>query len=237
VEHPDPVRLCELKDYEYERGLVVSNTLDFLEGVGGGNLLLYGDRGTGKSSTIKAVVNEFCGRGLRIVEATKENLRELPLLLDTLRENPLKFLIFLDDLSFSADDDAFSALKSMLEGGLVDQPFNCLLYATSNRRHLVKESFSERDADDVHAGDTMQEKLSLSDRCARTVDFFAPDQRTYCHIVSELARDRQLTIPPAELERGAIQWALRSGGRSPRAAKQFVAGAEARWKKGLPVSD
>lgn len=237
VEHPDPIRLCELKDYEYERGLVVSNTLNFLDGMDGGNLLLYGDRGTGKSSTVKAIANEYRDRGLRIVEVTKEELTEFPALLDRLRENPLRFLIFIDDLSFSADDDAFSALKSVLEGGLVRKPDHCLIYATSNRRHLVKECFSERASDDVHAGDTMQEKLSLSDRFAMTVNFFAPDQRTYCHIVSALAEDRNMGVPPAELERGAIQWALKSGGRSPRAAKQFVEWADAMWKKGLPVFD
>jgi len=237
VEYPDPIRLSDLKDYEYERGLVVSNTLDFLEGTDGGNLLLYGDRGTGKSSTVKAIANEYRDKGLRIVEVAKESLTEFPALLDVLRKIPLKFLIFIDDLSFSADDDAFSALKSVLEGGLVHQPDNCLIYATSNRRHLVKESFSERNADDVHAGDTMQEKLSLADRFAMTVNFFAPDQRTYCHIVSALARDRNMNVPATELERGAIQWALKAGGRSPRTAKQFVAWAEARWKKGLPVFD
>jgi predicted AAA+ superfamily ATPase len=237
IAYPDPIRLSDLKDYEYERGLVVSNTLNFLDGADGGNLLLYGDRGTGKSSTVKAIANEYRNRGLRIVEVAKDSLTEFPALLGALRDNPLKFLVFIDDLSFSTDDDSFSALKSVLEGGLVHKPDNCLIYATSNRRHLVKESFSERNADDVHAGDTMQEKLSLSDRFAMTVNFYAPDQRTYCHIVTVLASDRQIKIPPAELERGAIQWALKSGGRSPRAAKQFVEWAEARWKKGLPVFD
>ncbi len=237
VAYPDPIRLSDLKDYEYERGLVVSNTLNFLEGADGGNLLLYGDRGTGKSSTVKAIANEYRNRGLRIVEVAKDSLTEFPALLGTLRDNPLKFLIFIDDLSFSTDDESFSALKSVLEGGLVHKPDNCLIYATSNRRHLVKESFLERNPDDVHAGDTMQEKLSLSDRFAMTVNFYAPDQRTYCHIVTVLASDRQIKIPPAELERGAIQWALKSGGRSPRVAKQFVEWAEARWKKGLPVFD
>ncbi len=231
----DPVRLNDLKEYDYERGLVVSNTLDFLEGRGGGNLLLYGDRGTGKSSTVKALANEYRDRGLRIVEIPLNRLPELPAVIETLREIPLKFLLFLDDVSFATDDESFSSLKSVLEGGVVARPENCRVYATSNRRHLIKESFSDRNVDDVHAGDTMQEKLSLADRFDQTISFFAPDQAHYFAIVRSLTADRGLDVPTETLERAAVQWALRSGGRTPRAARQFVDWAQAQFEQGRPL--
>ena len=237
IANPDPIRLCDLKGYEYERGLVVRNTLDFLEGSGANNLLLYGDRGTGKSSTVKAAASEYQREGLRIIEVSKEYIKDFPLIVKAIRNVPLKFILFIDDLSFSSDDAGFSALKSVLEGGIASRPENCLIYATSNRRHLVKESFSERDVDDVHAGDTMQEKLSLADRFGITVTFSAPDQKLYIQIISVLAREKGLDISHAELERGAIQWALRSGGRSPRAARQFIEWAHSRIAESLPVTD
>jgi len=237
IPHPDPVRLTDLKSYEYERGLVAANTLDFVEGRGGGNMLLYGDRGTGKSSTIKALSNEYRKRGLRIVEVTKDAIPQFPAIMERLREVPLRFILFLDDLSFSTDDAAFSALKSVLEGGVVVRPENCRIYATSNRRHLVKETFSERsvDLDDVHAGDTKQEKLSLYDRFDQTVNFFAPDQAQFLAIVRAIALEKSMQVCPEELDRGAVQWAIRAGGRSPRAAKQFVEWAAAQLQKGASI--
>jgi len=235
--NPDPVRLSSLKLYEYERGLVAANTKVFVEGRGGGNLLLYGDRGTGKSSTIKALANEFCASGLRIIEVTKDSIPAFPVMMERLRDVPLRFLLFLDDLSFSTDDAAFSALKSVLEGGVVARPENCRIYATSNRRHLVKETFSERsvDVDDVHAGDTKQEKLSLYDRFDQTVNFFAPNQAQYLSIVRAIALEKELQVQSEELDRGAVQWAIRSGGRSPRAAKQYVEWAVAQLQKGASI--
>lgn len=239
VANPDPVRLCDLKSYEYERGLVAANTKDFVEGRGGGNLLLYGDRGTGKSSTIKALANEYRASGLRIVEVTKGSIPQFPAIMERLRDVPLRFILFLDDLSFSTDDESFSALKSVLEGGVVARPENCRIYATSNRRHLVKETFSERsvDVDDVHAGDTKQEKLSLYDRFDQTVNFFAPDQAQYLSIVRAIASEKALAVPPEALDRAAVQWAIRAGGRSPRAAKQFVEWAAAQTQKGASILD
>ena len=237
IPQPDPIRLTDLKSYEYERGLVAVNTKDFVEGRGGGNMLLYGDRGTGKSSTIKALANEYRNSGLRIVEVTKDAIPQFPAIMERLREVPLRFILFLDDLSFSTDDAAFSALKSVLEGGVVVRPENCRIYATSNRRHLVKETFSERsvDLDDVHAGDTKQEKLSLYDRFDQTVNFFAPDQAQFLAIVRAIAQEKALQVSFEELDRGAIQWAIRAGGRSPRAAKQFVEWAAAQLQKGASI--
>ena len=239
IHNPDPVRLSNLKSYEYERGLVAANTRDFVEGRGGGNMLLYGDRGTGKSSTIKALANEFRESGLRIIEVTKESIPSFPKIMEHLRNVPLRFILFLDDLSFSTDDAAFSALKSVLEGGVVARPENCRIYATSNRRHLVKETFSERsvDVDDVHAGDTKQEKLSLYDRFDQTVNFFAPDQAQFLSIIRAIAKEKSLEIPLEELELGAVRWAIRAGGRSPRAAKQFVEWAIAQSRKGASILD
>lgn len=237
IENPDAISLSELKGYEYERGVVIANTLDFLEGVEANNLLLYGDRGTGKSSTVKAIFNSYRAAGLRIIEITKECIADFPLIVREIGRIPLKFIIFIDDLSFSSDDVNFSALKAVLEGGLAARPRNCVIYATSNRRHLVKESFSERESDDVHAADTMQEKLSLADRFGITITFSAPDQRLYFEIIGAMARDRGLKIPQQELERGAVQWALRFNGRSPRAARQYIDWAQSRFKKGLPVTN
>jgi len=237
IPRPDPIRLSDLKSYEYERGLVAANMKDFLDGRGGGNMLLYGDRGTGKSSTIKALANEYREQGLRIVEVTKDAIPQFPSIMERLREVPLRFILFLDDLSFATDDAAFSALKSVLEGGVVVRPDNCRIYATSNRRHLVKETFSERsvDLDDVHAGDTKQEKLSLYDRFDQTVNFFAPDQAQFLAIVRAIAQEKKLRVHPEELDRGAVQWAIRAGGRSPRAAKQFVEWAAAQLQKGASI--
>ena len=239
IQNPDPVRLGNLKSYEYERGLVTANTRDFVEGRGGGNMLLYGDRGTGKSSTIKALANEYRSSGLRIIEVTKDSIPSFPAILEQLRAVPLRFILFLDDLSFSTDDAAFSALKSVLEGGVVARPENCRIYATSNRRHLVKETFSERsvDVDDVNAGDTKQEKLSLYDRFDQTVNFFAPDQAQYLAIIRAIAQERALTIDVSELELGAVRWAIRAGGRSPRAAKQYMEWAIAQNSKGASILD
>lgn len=239
IQNPDPVRLGNLKSYEYERGLVTANTRDFVEGRGGGNMLLYGDRGTGKSSTIKALANEYRSSGLRIIEVTKDSIPSFSAILEQLRAVPLRFILFLDDLSFSTDDAAFSALKSVLEGGVVARPENCRIYATSNRRHLVKETFSERsvDVDDVNAGDTKQEKLSLYDRFDQTVNFFAPDQAQYLAIIRAIAQEKALTIDVSELELGAVRWAIRAGGRSPRAAKQYMEWAIAQNSKGASILD
>ena len=232
VDEPDPIRLEGLKGYDYERGVVVDNTLEFLEGSRANNMLLYGDRGTGKSSTVKAVCNEFRDRGLRIIEVPKDSIADFTGITSRIARLPLKFIIFIDDLSFASDDDNYAALKGVLEGGLSIRPANTVIYATSNRRHFVKESFAEREGDDVHAADAIQEKLSLADRFGITVTFSAPDQKLYLAIVGRLAEERGLNIGRVQLERGALQWALIYNGRSPRTARQYVDWAEARLKSG-----
>ncbi len=222
VAHPDSVRLSDLCGYKAEREMILQNTAEFLCGRPANNLLLYGDAGTGKSATVKAVFATYKDRGLRLIELKKENLRELPLLLEQLSENPLKFLLFIDDLSFHKNDDSFSSLKAVLEGSVAATGSNCIIYATSNRRHLVKESFADRDGDEIHLGDTMQEMLSLSARFGRTITFQAPDREQYFEIVQHYAKKLGVNIPPEQLATRGEAYAIRSGGRSPRTAKHFV---------------
>lgn len=228
VRNPDQTRLSSLVDYKREQQIIVDNTIALLEGKPAANILLTGDAGTGKSSTVKAVVNELYERGLRILEVRKEQLHEIPGVLDELNSNPLKFILFIDDLSFQKDDDNFSALKAILEGSVSAKSSNVVIYATSNRRHLVKESFTDRDGDDVHRNDTMQEIISLSERFGIQITFQKPDKQTYLDIVHHLAQERGVELPQSELDNLAERFVLNRGGRSARAATQFVDGLVAR---------
>lgn len=222
VASPDPARLSQLRGYQEERRAVVDNTLALLKGKPAANVLLYGDAGTGKSSTVKAIANEYKEKGLRLIEVTKQQLHEIPALMDSLSQNPLKFILFIDDLSFTSDDDDFSALKAILEGSISAKSNNLAVYATSNRRHLVKESFSDRNGDDIHFNDTMEEMVSLSARFGLSITFSKPGKDLYLEIVEDLAEQYQLQVPKEELFRQAEIFALRRSGRSPRAARQFV---------------
>lgn len=222
VRNPDRTRLSSLVDYEREKKIIVDNTVALLEGRPAANILLTGDAGTGKSSTVKAVVNELHHRGLRILEVRKEQLHEIPGVLDELSCNPLKFILFIDDLSFQKDDDNFSALKAILEGSVSAKSRNVVIYATSNRRHLVKETFSDREGDDIHRNDTMQEIISLSERFGIQITFQKPNKQTYLDIVRHLAEERGVEYDPTKLEMEAERFALGRGGRSARAATQFV---------------
>lgn len=222
VKNPDSTRLDSLVDYKREQNIIMDNTLALLGGKPAANILLTGDAGTGKSSTVKAVVNELYEQGLRIIEVRKEQLREIPALLDELSVNPLKFILFIDDLSFQKDDDNYSALKAVLEGSVSAKSQNVVIYDTSNRRHLIKESFSDRDGDDVHRNDTVQEMLSLSDRFGIQITFQKPDKQTYLDIVGHLAKEHGITLSKDELELLAERFALSRGGRSARGAKQFI---------------
>lgn len=223
VRYPDETRLTDLIGYIRERQEVIDNTLALIEGKPAQNALLRGDAGTGKSSTVKAVVNEFSNRGLRLIEVKKEQMGYLPKLLDVLSRNPLKFIIFIDDLSFSAEDDCFGALKATLEGSVSARAENIAIYATSNRRHLIRESFSDREGDDVHRNDTMQQLISLSARFGLKVTFSKPDKKAYMEIVEGLARRYNITwISEKELSIQAEAFALAGNGRSARTAKQFI---------------
>lgn len=232
VAYPDKIHLADLKGYEIPRRLAIDNTLAFLQGLPSNNCLLYGDRGTGKSSTVKALLNEFYLKGLRVIEMPKESLMDFPLLVDQIAGIPMKFIIFIDDLSFSKQNDTYAALKAVLEGGLAARPENTLIYATSNRRHLVRETFSDREGDEVHRGDTIQESLSLADRFGLSIIFTLPDKARYLEIVRQLARQRLLDDYIDDLEKGAERWATERGGRSPRCARQYINDAEARIRRG-----
>ena len=222
VEYPDRIRLSQLSGYEKERGEVIANTLALLRGKPANNVLLYGDCGTGKSSTVKAITNEYADKGLRLIELKKKQLHEIPNIVKHISRNPLKFIVFIDDLSFSEDDDDFAALKAILEGSVSSTASNLVIYATSNRRHMVRETFSAREGDEVHRNDTMQEMLSLSERFGLRVVFQKPDKKLYLKVVSDLAAQYELDMPEDELFVRAEQYALARGGRSPRAAKQFI---------------
>ena len=222
VQHPDETRLDQLIDYKREQQIIIDNTVALLEGKPAANILLTGDAGTGKSSTVKAVVNELYERGLRILEVRKEQLHQIPEILDELNANPLKFILFIDDLSFQKDDDNFSALKAILEGSVSAKSKNVVIYATSNRRHMVKETFSDREGDDIHRNDTMQEIISLSERFGIQITFQKPNKQTYLDIVHHLAAQRGITMDEKELDILAERFIIGRGARSARAAKQFV---------------
>ena len=186
------------------------------------NVLLYGDAGTGKSSSVKAIANEFAADGLRLVEVKKNQLYQIPALLDSLAQNPLKFILFIDDLSFSANDDNFAALKAILEGSVGGRSQNVVVYATSNRRHLIKETLSDRSGDDIHEADTRQELMSLSARFGLTVTFQRPDKVRFEEILLDLARQYGVQMPSDQLFIKGEAFAIRAGGRSPRVARQFI---------------
>lgn len=224
VLHLDRTALSQLVDYQRERRIVLDNAKALLMGKPAANILLTGDAGTGKSSTVKAVVNELWRDGLRLIEIRKDQLRAIPKLLDELSDNPLKFVLFIDDLSFLKDDDNFNALKAVLEGSVTAKSPNVVIYATSNRRHIIKEKFSDREGDDIHRNDTMQELISLSERFGIHVSFSKPNRETYLRIVRHLAREAKINMSETELDAGAERFALERGGRTARLARQFIDG-------------
>lgn len=222
VKYPDEIRLSQLIGYGTQRKMIVDNTLALINGRPASNVLLTGDAGTGKSSSVKAVANEFHDKGLRIIEIRKDQLRDIPVIIDNLSGNPLKFILFIDDLTFTSEDDDFGALKATLEGSVSARANNIAIYATSNRRHLVKENFSDRDGDDMHRNDTIQELISLSERFGLKISFSKPNKAEYLEIVYALAEQCGLDIPRDELEIEAERFAVGRSGRSARAAKQFI---------------
>jgi uncharacterized protein len=230
VSHPDPVSLTELVAYEREREPLIKNTERFLAGLPAHHALLYGLPGTGKSSTVKAIMNEYADQGLRLVEVKKEDLGELQEALGVLGRRGRRFVLFVDDLSFEEHEVEYKALKALLEGSVEEPPENVRLYATSNRRNLIRETFSERESsadDDVHARDTMQEKLSLAARFGLRLTFPPPDQARYLEIVAGLAGERGLTVSTEDLRERALLWDRWHAGRSGRTARQFVDELEA----------
>jgi len=222
IEHPDPQKLSELYGYEAEREKLLRNTQALLNGLPANNVLLYGDAGTGKSSSVKALVNEYKDQGLRLIQVEKSRLHHIPALMDSLSANPLKFIIFIDDLSFASDDRDFTALKTVLEGSVTVRSGNTVVYATSNRRHLVQETFQARMGDEIHLNDTMEEVASLSARFGIIITFGKPNRDQYLYVVANLARQNGLNVPEEILFREAEAYATRSSGRSPRVARQYI---------------
>ena len=226
IVHPDSLRASDLIGYETQRELLLKNTAFLLSGHAALHVLLYGSRGSGKSSLVKSLLREYDDRQLRLIEVGKSELKDLPAIVEPLRNLPQKFIIFVDDLSFEEDDDAYKSLKVVLEGSLTARPQNVVVYATSNRRHLVREFFDDRprpkDADEVHHWDTVQEKLSFSDRFGLTLTFEPADQATYLKMTNHLAQQAGIALEPQDLEYRALQWATRHNGRSGRTARQFV---------------
>ncbi|MBQ8893323.1 MAG: ATP-binding protein [Clostridia bacterium] len=221
VQAADNVSTDHFIGYEQERQQVYANTQALIDGKPAANVLLFGDAGTGKSSTVKACANHFASQGVRLIELRKDQLFSLSRIMGQIADNPLKFIIFIDDLSFNKNDDQFSMLKAALEGSASAKAQNAVIYATSNRRHIVKESFSDRaTADDIHHNDTVQELMSLSDRFGLTVYFERPNKLLYLEIVHQLAQKHGITAE--DLDVRAEAYALQKGNRSPRAAEQFI---------------
>ncbi|MCS6812908.1 MAG: ATP-binding protein, partial [Cyanobacteria bacterium] len=226
VLHPDVIYPTDLVGYEWQRSQLLKNTEFLLAGYPAQNVLLYGSRGSGKSSLVKSLVSAFGDRGLRLIEVAKPDLKDLPTIIELLRDAPQKIILFVDDLSFEEDGDDYRALKAVLEGSVVAKAPNVVVYATSNRRHLVREFLSDRpspsQSDEVHAWDTVQEKLSFSDRFGLTLTFEPADQTTYLAIVHALADQAHITLDSQTLDHYALQWATRYNGRSGRTARQFI---------------
>ena len=218
--------LSELVGYESQKKLLVENTESFLVGKGSNNVLLYGDAGTGKSTCVQALATEYGGRGLRIIEIHKHQFQVIPALLSSLENRRYRFILLLDDLSFEENETQYKYLKAVMEGGAQAAPENIRIYATSNRRHLVRENWSDRSDmehdGDIHRSDTMEEKLSLASRFGLQIFYPSPDFDEYQNIVSELAARYGVQLSPEELKKQAATWQVRHGSRSGRTAKQFI---------------
>ncbi|WP_196808759.1 DUF815 domain-containing protein [Butyrivibrio sp. AC2005] len=219
------VQLADLVGYEIAKQKLVDNTEAFVSGKKANNCLLYGDAGTGKSSCIKAIANEYFDRGLRIIEVYKHQFKDLNDVIAQIKGRNYKFIIYMDDLSFEEFETDYKYLKAVIEGGLEKKPENVLIYATSNRRHLIRESFKDKPAvldDDLHRNDTVQEKLSLANRFGVTIYFGAPEMKEYDEIVRVLAKRNGLNIAEDELIAEARKWEMNHGGLSGRTAQQFI---------------
>lgn len=218
----DPVRLSDLKKYEEEKKTVVDNTRAFLQGLPAQNVLLYGDRGTGKSSTVHALINEFYANGLRLIEVKKKDIMTLPHMMNAISfaGKKLKFIIFIDDLAFVEGQENYGELKAVLEGSALHLG-NVLIYATTNRRHLIRENYSDR-SNDIHENDARQEQMSLSDRFGIVVTYINPDKREFFEILKDVLADRGISLPDGELAAEAERFCLEKGGRSPRGVRQLA---------------
>ena len=226
VNNADSVRLCDLVGYETQKAALVENTHAFVRGQRGNNVLLYGDSGTGKSTSVKAVLNEYFGDGLRMIEIYKHQFRSLSAIISAVKKRNYRFIIYIDDLSFEENEVEYKFLKAVIEGGVETRPENVLIYATSNRRHLIREVWSDRNDmehdGDVHRSDTMEEKLSLAERFGVSINYSNPTPGEFKTIVKTLAEREGLKVDEQTLMLEANRFELRHGGVSGRAARQFI---------------
>ena len=223
VSDPDTPQEEEMMGYGLQREQVISNTRAFLAGKRVNDVLLYGDSGTGKSATVKTLLTVPGFEALRLIEVQKDGLRGMPELIRSLAGRKQRFILFIDDLAFDQDDHTYSVVKTILEGGLERRPANVAIYATSNRRLLVRQTFSDRQGDEVDRQETIQEKTALSDRFGLRIPYLALSKSEFLDLVQSLAAQRGLPMDPEELRRRAIQWDMRFPGRTPRGARQFLA--------------
>lgn len=226
VAHPDPITFDDLIGYEAQTKTLMDNTEAFLNGYKANNVLLVGARGTGKSSSVKALVNKYYQEGLRLLEITKEQIILLPQILKLIKPRGRRFIVYIDDLSFDEQEIQYKYMKSILEGGSESQPDNVVFYATSNRRHLIQEKWSDRATGsqeaEIHTTDTLNEKLSLSDRFGITITYPKPTPKEYISIVEGLAKSHNIQLDPEVLKKEAMSWELNQKGMSGRTAKQFI---------------
>ena len=220
------ILLEDLVGYESQKKELIKNTEAFVEGYRANNVLLYGDAGTGKSASIKAILNKYYSQGLRMIEVYKHEFKELPRVIATIKNRNYRFIIYMDDLSFEEFEIEYKYLKAVLEGGLEPKPENVLIYATSNRRHLIRETWSDRSdmsEDELHRSDTIEEKLSLAERFGVTIGYYKPNREEYFNIVTNLARRHpEIKLTAEELRSEAGKWEMRHGGTSGRTAQQFI---------------
>ena len=219
-----PVRLEDLVGYEIAKKKLIENTEAFIEGRRANNCLLFGDAGTGKSSSMKGILNAYYDKGLRMIELYKHQLTYIHEVIEKVKHRNYKFILFMDDLSFEDFETEYKYLKALIEGGLEKKPDNILIYATSNRRHFIREKFSDKEdrREDLHTSDTVQEKLSLASRFGITIYFGAPDKKEFEQIVKVLGKRSGLDIQEKQLLFEANKWELTHGGRSGRSAQQFI---------------
>ena len=223
IANPDAPEKHELLGYEQQREIVIANTHAMMQGHTVNNVLLYGDSGTGKSATVKSLLAVDGLEDLRIIELQKDGLGDMSALIRRLRDRRQKFILFIDDLAFDQDDRTYSLLKTILEGGLEPRPANVAIYATSNRRNLVRQTFSDRTGDEVDAAETIQEKTALADRFGLRVAYLPLNKPEFLKLIDGLAELEGIEMDPDELHAQAIKWEMRHPGRTPRTAHQFIA--------------
>ncbi len=225
IRHFETIRLDDLIGYAHQKELLTGNTTAFVDGKPANNVLLVGARGTGKSSGVKALVNEYYSQGLRLVQITKPQLKFLPEIMETLRRFMSKrFIVFLDDLSFEESEGEYKYLKSAIEGGVESRPENVLIYATSNRRHLIRETWRDRDEahEELYRDDSLNETISLSDRFGLIIHYYAPTQAEYLEIIRSMLRRRGIELDAETLRLEGLRWEMSHSGRNGRTAQQFV---------------